>query len=294
MRPPLLARHSKTRRRGFRMGGRFGHNTMPRKAARLNIQPGLEGNWMSIKPSFLIAACVAVLPLIAEAKPLYVNNSGSPACSDATTYAANDSAHPWCSIGRAAWGSSNPRSPNAAQAAQAGDTVNVSSGTYSTASSTTACGGTARFAVALNPANSGTSGAPIRFVGVGTVYVLLASGYAGPTIGADARNYIVWDNFRIDETVAPGVSCGDTGPVVVHASTGSMILNSTIRGKYSSWSDNYSGVRLEATNGAVVSNNTIYGFTGNWGHNDAAIMTYDAANSVIEYNYIQTIRPASS
>ena len=98
----------------------------------------------------------------------------------------------------------------------------------------------------------------------------------------------MWDNVRIDETVAPGVSCGDTGPVVVHATTGSMILNSTIRGKYNTWSDNYCGIRLEATNGAVISNNVIYGFTGNWGHNDAAIMTYDAANSVIEYNHIHS------
>ena len=243
---------------------------------------------MSTKTSFFIAVGLAALPIFAEAKSLFVNNSGTPACADATSYTANDSAHPWCTIGRAAWGSNNPNLPNAAQAAQPGDTVNINSGTYNTISTNTSCVSGARWAVALNPVNTGTSGAPIRFagVGVGTVNVLLASGYAGPTIGADGRDYIIWDNVRIDETIAQGVSCADTGPVVFHVSRGSMITNSIIRGKYNTWSDNYCGIRLEPTNSVVVSNNEIYGFTGNWGHNNAGIMTYDSANPVFENNHI--------
>ncbi len=231
-----------------------------------------------------------VLPLFAgaaHARTLHVNNSGTPPCSDSTTYAANSASAPWCTIGRAAWGSGNPNMPIASQAAVAGDTVRIEAGTYRTTSTRTACasGGT-RYAVALNPANSGTSGSPITFRGMGTVSVLLAAGYVGPTIGADGRNHIVWDNVLIDETAAQGVSCADTGPVVIHASIGSRILNSTIRGTYRAWGDNYSGIRLEATNHAVVANNTLHGFTGNWGHNDAAVMTYDAANSIIEHNHI--------
>ncbi len=222
----------------------------------------------------------------APGKQLYVNSSGNPACSDGTTYAANTANVPWCTIGRAAWGSGNANTPSPSQAAAAGDTVYITSGTYTTTSTRTSCTSGARFAVALNPANSGTTGSLITFLGVGPVHVRLASGYVGPTIGADKRNYIVWDNFRIDETAAQGVSCPDTGPVVIHASTGSRILNSTIRGTYRSWGDNYAGVRLEATKHAVIANNTIHDFTGNWGHNDAAIMTYDAANSVIEHNHI--------
>jgi len=238
-----------------------------------------------VKNTTILLACAVLLSGTAAAKSLYVNNSGSPACSDSTNYATNDASNPWCTIGRAAWGSDDPNSPSASQAAQAGDIVYIASGTYNTSSTRTSCT-SARWSVALNPANSGTSGASIKFIGVGTVNVLLASGYAGPTIGADERDYIIWDNIRIDETIAQGVSCADTGPVVFHISTGSSITNSSIRGEYNTWSDNYCGIRLEATNQIVVSNNEIYGFTGNWGHNDAGIITYDNDNSTIEHNYI--------
>ncbi len=243
---------------------------------------------MSKRSGFLLTACVALFPLLASAKPLYVNNA-SPSCSDSTSYANNDSARPWCTIGRAAWGTTNPNSENASEAARAGDTVYVSTGTYLTASSRTACGNGARFAVALNPANSGTSNAPITFVGVGTVNVALASGYVGPTIGvAGSRNYIVWDNFNIDETTSPGASCPDTGPVVLSGTTGSKILNTTIRGTYRAWGDNYNGIRTEAASGVTVANNTIYGITGNFGHNAAAIMMYDTSNSLFEHNLIHS------
>ena len=42
----------------------------------------------------LVVLVVLVLPVQAWAKSLYVNNSGSPACSDATTYANNSAALP--------------------------------------------------------------------------------------------------------------------------------------------------------------------------------------------------------
>jgi len=77
----------------------------------------------------LVGALLVGASLSAEAKDLYVNNSGSPACSDSTSYAANDSAHPWCTIGRAAWGSLDPNGHNAAEAAQAGDTIRIAAGT---------------------------------------------------------------------------------------------------------------------------------------------------------------------
>ena len=240
----------------------------------------------TVKYTSILLACAVLLSGTAAAKSLYINNSSSPACSDSTTYADNSSLSPWCTIGRAAWGSSNPNSPDVSQAAQPGDTVNINSGTYNTISTNTSCLGGARWAVALNPVNTGRSGAPIRFVGVGTVNVLLASGYAGPTIGADGRDYVIWDNVRIDETIAQGASCADTGPVVIHVCTGCVITNSIIRGEYNTWSDNYCGVRLEATNSVVVSSNEIYGFTGNWGHNNAGIMTYDTASPVFENNHI--------
>lgn len=228
---------------------------------------------------------MTLAPGMTQAKALYVNNSGSPTCSDATTYTANSSGTPWCTIGRAAWGSTNPNSPNASQAALAGDTVYITSGTYTTGSIRTTCA-TNGWAVALNPANSGTGSAPITFQGVGTVNINLASGYAGATIGVDKRNYIVWDNVRLNETVAVGQSCADTGPAVFHETTGSKLLNSSITGRQHDWNDNYNGVRVEAAIGVIIANNSIYNITQATGHNAAGVMIYDTSNSIFEHNLV--------
>ncbi|MEF3691538.1 MAG: right-handed parallel beta-helix repeat-containing protein [Candidatus Moraniibacteriota bacterium] len=100
-----------------------------------------------------------------EAKNLYVNNSGSPACLDSTTYANNNASNPWCTIGRAAWGSTNKATPNTSEAAQAGDFVLVSAGTYLTT------GTDIRYEPALNPVNSGSVENPITFQAEGIVTI---------------------------------------------------------------------------------------------------------------------------
>lgn len=235
--------------------------------------------------SLMVAAAASLLPMFAAAKTLYVNNSGSPACSDATTYTANSATSPWCTIGRAAWGSTNRAAQNASQAAQAGDVVSIAAGTYVTTSNVTACGGV-RWEVALNPANSGTAASPITFRGNGNVNIYLGAGHAGPTIGANSRNYIVWDNVRIDEQVAQGVSCSDTGPVVFFMSNGSKIINSYIRATNRSWGDNYSAIRTEYVTGLQIANNEIRDVAGNMGENNAAWLMYDTADSVFENNYV--------
>jgi hypothetical protein len=172
------------------------------------------------------------------------------------------------------------------EAAAAGDVVLITAGNYPVTPGRTSCDSSGRFDVALNSANNGTSGNPITYRGVGSVTISLASGQYGPTIGADARNYIVWDTVRIDESTAAGSACSDTGPVVFHSSTGSKLLNSNIKGKYQDWLDNYSGVRLESTWSIQIANNTIYNFTGAWGHNDAGFISYDAIDTVIEHNHV--------
>ena len=58
---------------------------------------------------------------------LYVNGATG---NDSTTYSNNDSANPWATIGRAAWGSTDRSDPNSEEAAAAGDTVLVAAGTY--------------------------------------------------------------------------------------------------------------------------------------------------------------------
>jgi hypothetical protein len=237
----------------------------------------------------LVVVALALFAGLAGAKNLYVNNSGTPSCSDATTYAANDASNPWCTIERAAWGSTSAASKNGALAAAAGDVVLITAGTYTPTSANVACGGSVRFNSALNPENSGTAGNLITFQGQGTVNIYLASGYAGPTIGADNRDYIVWDNVRIDEATAVGVSCADTGPVVLHDCTGCKVINSVIKGTTTAFGDNYNGVRTEAAINCVVGGNEIYGFVGNFGHNTSGIMLYDTDSCIFEHNYIHGI-----
>jgi hypothetical protein len=243
---------------------------------------------MSTKISRLFVALVWLLPALAGAKALFVNNSGTPACSDSTSYAANDSSRPWCTIGRATWGTTNPMTFNSSEAARAGDTVNIMSGSYVTPGRNTT-GSSCRWTVALQSANSGTSGNPVTYRGIGAVNISLAAGYYGPTIGSsDSRNHIVWDNVRIDEQTAQGSSCRDTGPVVFNTCIGCKLLNSSVRGTYRTWGDNYNAVRIEGAREITVANNVLSNITGNFGHNSAAIMSYDAENVLIEHNYIHS------
>lgn len=220
---------------------------------------------------------------------LYVNSATG---DDSRSYAtAQNSGTPWATIARAAWGSTSYGSPNASAAAQAGDTVLVAAGTYTESGNTSG----SRFTVALNPANSGTSGNPITFRGVGTVTLRLGTTIRGPVIGASGRDYIVWDNFVIDDTYAGSVS--DTGPVVFHDCTGCQLLNSEIAGHNGSYDNgtstftgNYNLVRLEFGDNVLVKNNhfsRVWGTgstVGSGGQNDAAIMTYSSTNSTFEHN----------
>src|SRR5687768_6290897 len=79
--------------------------------------------------SVAIGALAVVLPSVAYAKTLYVD---AAAGDDSVSYANNSAATPWSTIGRAAWGSTARSSPNASEAAQAGDVVIISAGTYTT------------------------------------------------------------------------------------------------------------------------------------------------------------------
>lgn len=193
---------------------------------------------------------------VIEAKTLYVNSSTG---NDATTYANNDAGSPWLTIGRAAWGQATIPDPYpavdvTAEAAQAGDTVIVIAGTYST---TQAVG--SRGVPIYKPVNEGSAGNYITFQASGTV--VLESDTAGlgePLIGSQDRDYIIWDGFYLDE--ANINTKPDTGPVAVFGSNFVTIKNCTIIGIYYAWNDNHVGVRIENSFDITVYNNNISKF----------------------------------
>jgi hypothetical protein len=237
----------------------------------------------------------------ASAAELYVSN-GSSACSDSTTRANNTASSPWCTIGRAAWGSTTRSSPNAAEAAQAGDTVYVDAGTY------TVAGSNMDNAPTYDPVNAGTSDSNrIIFKGVGTVVLRYSSG-RGPMIGATSvdgvgtrSDYITWDGFTIYDADAPQwTNSGDSSVGNARCSyvIGCVLQNNTFYGNLSTGAgNNYAAIWL-AGNGYggsggsmnVVRNNTIKNYL-NFGtefhHNAPAIMTYGTWDSIIEHNDIE-------
>jgi len=230
--------------------------------------------------SILSAVFVLVFSVAVEAKNLYVDGAVG---NDSVSYEANSSANPWRTIGRAAWGSTNRSAPNSSQAARAGDTVLISAGTYSVVNTGSNHGRN----IAYNPVNTGTSANPIIFRGMGLVR-LQTTGSAGPVIGATGRNYIIWDNFYIDE--ANVLTWADTGPVVIHAGTGNQVLNLEIKCVTPTWWDhesNHNGIRIEAADNTTIRDCKIYGVVatdGTYGQNAAAVMLYDSNDSIIENN----------
>lgn len=214
---------------------------------------------------------------LADAKVLYVDRDTG---NDATTYEANSATSPWRTIGRAAWGSTTRSSPNASQAARAGDTVIVRSGTYSTA------GSGLRYDPAYNPANSGTATQPIVFQAEGTVTLTLTSS-RGPVIGSNERNYITWKGFTINEANAP--STPDTGMAVLWASVGSAIEDCVLDGNGDpGFGDNHPGIRAEGSSQLRIRNNRLFNFrtSGVNASNGAAIQFYTTGNVLIENNEI--------
>lgn len=223
-------------------------------------------------------AFLALIPMTTAAKTLYVDGATG---NDSVSYAANGPTAPWRTIGRAAWGSTSRGTPNAAEAARAGDVVRIAAGTYVTTATN------ARFDPAYNPVNSGTASSPIRFETTGTVVLTYSSG-SGPMIGANTRNHIQWSGFTISETSAPTRS--DTGPVTFFNVVGGSIEASTLTGN-PNWTarvgDNYPGVRLEDAAEVRIAHNVIRNYGGQTGdENHNGIETYRSFPVTIENNHI--------
>jgi len=220
---------------------------------------------------------IALSTFLFAQKNLYVNASIG---SDATTYANNSSSTPWATITRAVYGSSNRGTPNASEAADAGDTVFVIAGTYVTT------GTDSRWTPAYNSVNSGTAGNLIVYYAQGTVILQLSS-ITSPVFGASGVDYIEWNGFTVDE--ANALSHADTGPVVLHDTEYSRIVGCFIDGNGDAGqNDNHCGIRVEYGDNCYMSNNTIHDVytSGVNGANGAGIMFYYSDDDTIENNLI--------
>ena len=139
----------------------------------------------------------------ANAKILYVNNSGSPACSDSTSYQENSPSMPWCSLLRAVRGNSdgNRNSPGVpAEAAQAGDTVFVSAGTYDYDGPAYESG--SWLGVFYDPINSGWPEGWIEFRADGVVTLTGNRSGRSSMIGSNQAQYIKWTGFTLNQALS--------------------------------------------------------------------------------------------
>ena len=237
---------------------------------------------------------LAIGLVIATSLPAYARStlyvSPSPTGDDSRTYVqAQNPLTPWATIGRAAWGSTNRAIPNAGQAAQAGDTVMITSATYNFAGVVDN-----RFDAVYNPVNQGTSSVNrITFQATGPV-TLTAPATQSPVIGCNVKNHIVWKGpFSLNEasiSIHP-----DTGTVVMTGATGCGVDGISVDGDGDpGYVDNHNGVRIEFCTGCFVRNSTIFdvNLPSNPNHNQAGIMLYDSDDTIIEHNYITDVDTA--
>lgn len=149
--------------------------------------------------------------------------------------------------------------------------------------------------VACNPANSGTAGNPITFIGVGMPQLRMQENARGGVIGANNRSYIVWDGFDIDDTYCGSAS--DFGPVVLDVGAHHVtVQNCQIQGHngsyywgYATYDGNYRLVALEDVYNCTIRNNKISRAligASPGGQNEAGVMSYDSHDNVIEQNTI--------
>ncbi len=228
------------------------------------------------KSAAVVGVFLLLIGLAAQAKDLYVDVASG---NDNVSYSQNDANNPWASLGRAVWGSTDRSNPSSSQAAQAGDTVIVRAGTYSTDQ-----GVGSRANPIYNPVNNGSAGNPITIRANGSVTLQSAtSGPGEPIIGAFDRQHIVWDGFIIDEVNVH--TAADTGPVVVWESDNITLQNLIVTGFNRGWADNHNAIRLEHTNNILIRNNILRGYREPQSGMNASIITaYYTAAAQIENN----------
>lgn len=219
----------------------------------------------------------------AQARDLYVNNTGSVVCSNSTDINSVTASSPWCDMIRAVRGNMTHSTPDASQAAAAGDIVHVTAGTYNTSSGPASSQLTG---VILNPVNDGTLGSPIIFQAVGHV-VLTHTAAGNPLIGTSGKDHIWWKgDFYINEASAATVP--DTGAVVFFDTTGGGADGIEVDGNGGTVADNHTGIRVQTCTGVTIRNTRLHNFTNTVVNpiNAAGVEVYNCYGMLMEHNEI--------
>lgn len=249
----------------------------------------------------LILLCVlGATPAVAATKCV-----DSSTGSDATTYADNNGTTVcWQTLGRAVWGSSNRATPNASEAAAAGDTVYVAGGTYDT---TVNLG--SRNLTAYTTANDGTNGNPIVFRCVG-ICTLTGAEVEGVLLG-QGDDYIHWRadlslGYRwvvsvCSEATSAGTDCPSSGvatavadypPIACINATGMYLEGFYITGAQPTYyEDNWNGMRMEGCQNSTIRNVRIRDITqrdspggaDDSNHNQSCLTIYHSRGNTIEH-----------
>jgi len=206
----------------------------------------------------------------------------------------------WATIGRAVYGAGGTRaSPNASEAAQAGDVVDIAAGIYWEGDGANPGN---IYTPILNSTNSGTSPTPIIFRGSpsGITEIRASSGSRGPTIGAYSKSYIYWHRFYVDDYYSGAVA--EHAAAVLHSASHCRITGCVFKGHNGSYywgqatfESNYRVVGMEWADDNVVADCKIFNVKNaagnNGGQNDAALMTYSCKRNIFEH--LQLTDPGS-
>lgn len=256
---------------------------------------------------WVLLLALLVLPAQLDAASLYVNNSGSPACNDATAKASNSAGSPWCTIHRAVKGATFGGGTSSSEAAAAGDTVYVTCGTYTAVASDTQ-----RY-IGLQTVNSGTAGNPIRIQSADNSRDCIrvtpqTAAQGGSVIGAGDTDYIEWSGFDLNETdwprwvgTCPDPCTANQNGLVLFYSTatfktnnsrpilGGLVENSRLVAESETGrdGDNYTAIRIDDAN-ATIRNNRVdnVGAVVAGSHNASCFSSYRGHQLVIENNWM--------
>ena len=218
---------------------------------------------MMYRKQLALFCCIAALfSYTAGAKQIYVNNG----LSAAVDTGPGTSTAPFKTIGAGI------------KAAQAGDTVLVSAGTYTEATTASDIS-----TVGIQIRSKGTAAAPVVIQAVTPGSVIIDQKMTAVGFVVLNSSYVTLSGFTIQNCYGGGVRMFEGAP-----STGMVIENMTVNHCDGVPGDNVGGIYIGGCTNCTISNNTISGITigGAYNMNAAGIHGYSQSNCTLSNNVI--------